>query len=71
MAAPVFTVQNMLGDSNTTTSQGANECTFEQWVAEQNGDLVLHKNDIVVPLHTTKFMDHAATSARCTSASTH
>ena len=50
MAAPVFTVQNMLGDSNTTTTQGANECTFEQWVAEQNGDLVLHKNDIVVPL---------------------
>ena len=50
MAAPVFTVQNMLGDSNTTTTQGANECTFEQWVAEQNGDLVLHNNDFVVPL---------------------
>ena len=31
MAAPIFTVQNMLGESNSTTSEGANECTFEEW----------------------------------------
>ena len=37
MAAPIFTVQHMLGESNSTTTEGANECTFEEWVATQNG----------------------------------
>ena len=31
MAAPIFTVQHMLGESNNTTTEGANECTFEEW----------------------------------------
>ena len=50
MAAPILTVQHMLGESNSTAPKGANECTFEEWVATQNGDLVLHNNDIVAPI---------------------
>jgi hypothetical protein len=50
VAAPIFTVQHMLGESNSTAPEGANDCTFEQWVATQNGDLVLHNNDFVVPI---------------------
>ena len=38
------------GESNSTTTEGANECTFEEWVATQNGDVVLHNNDFVVPI---------------------
>jgi len=50
MAAPILTVQHMLGESNSTAPKGANECTFEEWVATQNGGLVLHNNDFVVPI---------------------
>ena len=50
MAAPIFTVQHMLGESNSTATEGANECTFEEWLATQNDDVDLHNNDFVVPI---------------------
>ena len=37
-------------DSRRSAPEGANECTFEQWVAAQNSDVVLQNNDFVVPI---------------------
>ena len=36
--------------TRATAPEGANECTFEQWVAAQNGDVVMQNNDFVVPI---------------------